>query len=89
MLRPIELLGPLANYVFLRYVGGDKENETNQAERYEKEDQDKRSQLAAYRAGKNAVWPNLQELRNQWTWAVLGLGAAAVVAEQGLRRMLH
>lgn len=34
--HPLELFGPIANYVFLRYTGGDKENESRQRERYEK-----------------------------------------------------
>lgn len=34
MLAPIELLGSLANYAFLRYLGGDKATETSQERRY-------------------------------------------------------
>ncbi len=41
MLAPIELLGPIANYIFLRYVGGDKENEASQGQQYAKEDSNK------------------------------------------------
>jgi hypothetical protein len=33
--HPLVVIGPVANYVFLRYVGGDRENEANQKERYQ------------------------------------------------------
>ena len=89
MLRPIELLGPLANYAFLRYIGGDKENEASQMERYEKEDPEKRSEFAFYRATKNAVWPQVKELGNLWAWVVLGCGGAGAVLVEGLRRVVH
>jgi hypothetical protein len=78
-------LGPLANYIFLRFVGGDKENEAYQEERYSQFDPKKDAQLSAYKATKNSFWPSPQEFANIWTWAVLGAGAVGVVAEKVLR----
>ena len=52
-LNPVVLLGPVANYLFLRLFGGDKENETGQEERYTKYDKQKYEQLQAWRQEKN------------------------------------
>lgn len=87
MLAPVELLGPIANYVFLRYFGGDKENEASQEERYKKEDPTKMAQLNDYREAKNSFWPGVEELKNQWTWIVVGASAVGVALEQGLRSL--
>ncbi|KAI1009014.1 hypothetical protein LB504_001318 [Fusarium proliferatum] len=88
ILHPITALGPIANYVFLRYIGGDRENEESQAERYSKHDAVKAQELEEYRQQKNSFWPKLEELRNSWTLAVLGVGVAGVVLERGLRTMV-
>ncbi|CVK98056.1 related to DUF1295 domain protein [Fusarium mangiferae] len=88
ILHPITALGPMANYVFLRYIGGDRENEESQAERYSKHDAVKAQELEEYRQQKNSFWPKLEELRNSWTLAVLGVGVAGVVLERGLRTMV-
>ena len=85
MLAPIELLGPLANYAFLRYFGGDKENETSQEERYKLADPQKEQELVEWRKEKNSFWPQMQEFGNKWTWVVIGCGALGVVIEEGLR----
>jgi len=89
LLHPLALLGPAANYVFLRHVGGDAETEASQEERYKTQDPYKYSQLESYRAEKNAFWPALKELGNKWYWAVLSAGAGAVVLEKGVREMLR
>ncbi|KAL9049916.1 MAG: hypothetical protein Q9162_006943 [Coniocarpon cinnabarinum] len=89
MLAPLELLGPLANYLFLRYIGGDAENEPNQMARYEKEDPVKKGHLEKYQEEKNSFWPGAQELTNAWTWAVVGAGALGVVVERGFRAIHH
>ena len=89
MLRPIELLGPLANYIFLRYIGGDRENEANQADRYAKEDFEKRRQLEDYQREKNSVWPSVKEIGNDWVYIVGACGLLGIAVEQGLRRILH
>ncbi|KAF2090091.1 DUF1295-domain-containing protein [Saccharata proteae CBS 121410] len=88
ILHPLALIGPVANYAFLRFVGGDKENEASQAERYQRENPLKFQQLQEYRREKNSFWPKLQELGNPWHWAVLGAGAAGVALEMGARRLL-
>jgi len=83
MLAPVELLGPLANYLFLRYFGGDKENEANQTRRYSMSDPEKMQQLEQFRSEKNSFWPAAKELGNKWLWAVLGCGALGVAIEEG------
>ncbi|KAF5975664.1 DUF1295 domain-containing protein [Fusarium bulbicola] len=85
ILHPITALGPITNYVFLRYIGGDRENEESQAERYSKHGAVKTQEFEEYRQQKNSFWPKLEELRNSWTLGVLGVGIAGVVLERGLR----
>jgi hypothetical protein len=41
-MHPLALLGPVANYIFLRFVGGDAENEASEEQRYVKESEKKR-----------------------------------------------
>ncbi|EMT62721.1 hypothetical protein FOC4_g10006354 [Fusarium odoratissimum] len=86
--HPIAALGPIANYVFLRYLGGDRENEESQAERYSKHDAVKALEFEEYRQQKNSFWPKLEELKNSWTLGMLGVGVAGVVLERGLRAMV-
>ncbi|KAI9925055.1 hypothetical protein ASPWEDRAFT_118486 [Aspergillus wentii DTO 134E9] len=83
--NPLVLLGPIANYVYLRFVGGDKQNEASQEERYEKEDPQKYAQLLSWRNEKNSFWPSVSELANPWTWAVLGSGFIGVFVEETAR----
>jgi hypothetical protein len=83
--HPLVLMGPLANYVFLRYVGGDGENEASQEKRYQVEDRVKYEQLQTWRREKNAFWPKLSELRNRWTWVVVCAGGVGVLVERSLR----
>lgn len=47
--HPLALLGTLANYIFLRAIGGDKENEANREERYKDQDPVKLDQLETWR----------------------------------------
>ncbi|GME50337.1 hypothetical protein GTA08_BOTSDO07666 [Neofusicoccum parvum] len=89
ILHPIAVLGPVANYVFLRFIGGDKENEASQEERYTKENPLKYQQLQEYKREKNSFWPRLQEFQNKWTWAVLAAGAGGVILERGIRVALR
>ena len=85
MLAPIELLGPIANYAYLRYIGGDKQLEASQDARYARDDPVKKAHLEKYRETHNAFWPDPSQLKNAWTWIVVGAGAAGVVVEQSLR----
>lgn len=89
MLAPIELLGPLANWFFLRYVSGDRATEMSQDERYAKESPDKKAQFDQYKTQKNSFWPAVNEFKNEWTLTVLGIGAATALAEVALKEWLH
>lgn len=85
MLAPVELLGPLANYIFLRYFGGDNQKESYQTRRYSESHPAKFAELQKFREEKNAFWPQTKELTNTWLWTVLGVGAATVAVEEFLR----
>ena len=82
---PFVFLGPLANYLYLRFVGGDKQNEPSQEARYQAKDPHKLGQLQEWRSEKNSFWPSLTELVNPWTWVVIGSGVLGVVVEEGAR----
>lgn len=84
-LHPIVLLGPLANYAFLRYVGGDAQNEASQTERYAKASPAKAQEFAEYKKTKNSFWPKVQEASNPWALAVLGVGVAGLALERAAR----
>ncbi|KAJ0165839.1 hypothetical protein CTA2_9774 [Colletotrichum tanaceti] len=84
MLHPLAALGPVFNYFILRYVGGDKENEASQEERYAKENPLKFQQLQEYKRDKNSFWPALAEYDNKWVLTVAAVGAVGVVVERGL-----
>jgi steroid 5-alpha reductase family enzyme len=87
MLAPIELLGPVANYCFLRFFGGDSEKEKDQQRRYSASQPEKFAELEKFRAEKNAFWPNVEELSNKWLWTILGIGGLGIAVEQTLRSM--
>ena len=79
-MHPLALLGPVANYYFLRFGGGDAENDTSQEERHEKGDTEKQ---------KNSFWPKPQEIHNEWTWAVLAWGVGGFIMERGYRGWIN
>jgi hypothetical protein len=86
----LALLGPVANYIFLRYVGGDKENEANEEQRYQETDTRKLQQLQEYKVNKNSFWPRVEELSNPWFLAVAAAGVGCVIVERGVREyILH
>ncbi|KAF1919936.1 hypothetical protein BDU57DRAFT_470510 [Ampelomyces quisqualis] len=87
MLAPVELLGPIANYAFLRYFGGDAEKGAHQERRYSASHPEKFAELEKFRKDKNSFWPRAEELQNKWLWAVLGVGALGVVVEETLRTL--
>lgn len=87
-LHPITLLGPAANYAFLRYIGGDAQNEAYQERQYAKTNPAKASQFAEYKQKKNSFWPKVQEGSNPWTLVVLGAGAAGLAAERIVRHLV-
>jgi hypothetical protein len=86
--NPIVLLGPLANYVFLRLVGGDKVTEKSQAKRYREQNPHKYEQLRSWRGEKNSFWPSLRDLTSPWALVVVGCGLIGVVAEEVVRSSL-
>ncbi|KAF1992960.1 hypothetical protein P154DRAFT_625756 [Amniculicola lignicola CBS 123094] len=85
MLAPIELLGPIANYLFLRFYGGDRQKERHQTRRYSASQPDKFAELQMFRQEKNAFWPAAKEFQNKWLWTVLGAGLLGVAMEEGWR----
>lgn len=86
LLAPIELLGPLVNYLYIRYRGGDAQGEAAAATDFAAE---KKTAFEQYRSqeGLNFMWPSLQQLQNQWVWVVVGAGALGAVIEQGVHMM--
>lgn len=80
--NPIVLLGPLTNYIFIRFFSGDKENEASQGERYRTSDPTKYAQLQSWRREKNSFWPAVGEIANPWTWTVVAGGVLGVVGEK-------
>ncbi|KAJ8068221.1 hypothetical protein OCU04_003789 [Sclerotinia nivalis] len=88
LFHPLMLLAPLTNYAFLRYVGGDAQNEKNQEERYETRDLEKLKDFKRYKGEKNSVWPGVEELNNGWLWSVVAAGAVGVLGEWGVRNFL-
>lgn len=76
-----QVLGPVANYLFLRWIGGDRENEASMAERYRKTDRDKHAQLELYQLQKHSFWPSIFELANPWAWIIAGIGATGAALE--------
>ncbi|KAL3474599.1 hypothetical protein BJX99DRAFT_260196 [Aspergillus californicus] len=85
LFHPLAALGPVANYVFLRFIGGDKQNEESQAERYAKEDPIKARQFRQYQEEKNSFWPSVKEIGNRWSWVVVAAGVGGVLVERGVR----
>ena len=76
------MLGPLANYAFLRYYGGDKENESSQTERYKKHDALKYQELEQWKVEKNSVWPDIREFVNPWALGSFAFGTVLAFAEE-------
>ncbi|KAF3179113.1 hypothetical protein TWF225_007647 [Orbilia oligospora] len=79
--NPIMFIGPIANYIFLRFIGGDKENEQYQMEKYKKEGVEKYEEYREWKAEKNSFWPGIREVGNLWTWVVVGIGGLAAAGE--------
>lgn len=89
MLAPIELLGSVANYAFLRFRSGDKVTEASQERRYSVASLEKHTDLQKYREDKNAFWPDLsRELNNSWLWTIVGAGVGGALVEQALHQLL-
>jgi len=88
LFHPLQLVGPLSNLVFLRFVGGDKENEASQEQRYKTGNATKYVQLQQWKAEKNSFWPSPKEIANPWTWALVGIGAVTVFAERLIKNQM-
>lgn len=83
--NPIVLIGPLANYLFLRYVSGDKQTEASQEDRYPRDDPKKFTQLQQWRDENNSFWPSLHDLTKPWALAVGACGLIGVFVEETVR----
>ncbi|KAF3904728.1 hypothetical protein ABW20_dc0100603 [Dactylellina cionopaga] len=79
--NPAMIVGPLSNYLFLRLVGGDKENEQYQMAKYVRESERKHGELLEWKEKKNSFWPGWREAANPWTWAVISAGALGAGVE--------
>ncbi|KAK9414089.1 putative Steroid 5-alpha reductase C-terminal domain-containing protein [Seiridium unicorne] len=88
LLAPIEILGSIANYLFLRYVGGDKQTEAHQHRRYSQSSHEKHADFERFKASHNSFWPKADVLTNQWLWIVLGAGAAGAAVEQVINQLI-
>jgi hypothetical protein len=88
LFNPLAILSPLTNWFFLRYIGGDKENEASQEERYRAGAPGKWAELEDFKQEKNSFWPSVAEIANKWTWVVAGLGVGGVALERLARRVL-
>lgn len=75
------MLGPLANYAFLRYYGGDTD-ETDQTERYKKHDALKYQELEQSKIEKNSIWPDVREAANPWVLGTFAIGTVLAFAEE-------
>jgi len=82
MLAPVEILGSIANYLFLRYIGGDKQTEAHQERRYSQSNLEKHADFQKFKESHNSMWPKADVLSNQWLWTVLGAGVAGAAVEQ-------
>ncbi|KAK3984496.1 hypothetical protein QBC44DRAFT_220728, partial [Cladorrhinum sp. PSN332] len=82
MLAPIALLGPVANYLFLRYVGGDKKDEYSRTRRYSSGDVRKKVEFDRYKRERNSFWPDTSQVHNPWTWIVVGCGVAGALLQR-------
>jgi hypothetical protein len=88
MLAPIEILGAIANYVFLRYVGGDKQTERHQTRRYSESSPEKFADFQRRKETHNSFWPKADVLTNNWLWVVVGAGALGAAVEQAIHHIL-
>jgi hypothetical protein len=87
-MHPLTLLGPVANYVFLRYVGGDKENEAAQDAKYSSGSPAEYAQFQEYQREKNSFWPKVEEVANPAAWAVIAAGVGGVFVEWIFREIM-
>ncbi|KAK5624829.1 hypothetical protein RRF57_000545 [Xylaria bambusicola] len=87
MLAPVELLGSITNYLFLRYVGGDKQIERHQARRYSQSSREKFADFQRHRETHNSFWPKADVVTNRWLWTIVGAGAAGALMEQAFHHL--
>ncbi|KAJ9101363.1 hypothetical protein QFC20_005244 [Naganishia adeliensis] len=84
--HPLALIGPAINYLFLRYIGGDKENEASQESRYARDNKEKYAQLKAWQRESNSFWPRVRDvLGNPWAAGLVGAGVAVACVERFVR----
>lgn len=88
LLAPIEILGSIANYLFLRYVGGTKQTEAHQHRRYSQSHLEKHADFERFKTSHNSFWPRTDVMANQWLWIVIGAGVAGAAVEQALNHLI-
>lgn len=88
MLAPIEILGAVVNYLFLRHVSGDKQNEADQARRYSENNPEKFKDFQKFKETQNSVWPKADVVTNKWFWIVIGAGAVGVALERTVHKFV-
>lgn len=88
LLAPIEILGGIANYLFLRHVGGDKQTEAHQERRYSQSNVEKHADFKKFKESHNSVWPKADVLTNKWLWYVVAAGAAGAAVEQVVNQII-
>ncbi|KAI0148614.1 DUF1295-domain-containing protein [Xylariaceae sp. FL1272] len=88
MLAPVEVLGAIANYLFLRHVGGDKETERHQHRRYSESSPEKFADFQKHKQSHNSFWPKRDVLTNKWLWIVAGAGVAGAAVEQAIHQLI-
>ncbi|KAI1854965.1 hypothetical protein JX265_002603 [Neoarthrinium moseri] len=88
LLAPIEILGSIANYIFLRYISGAKKTEAHQERRYSQSSLEKHADFQKFKASHNSIWPRSDMLTNKWLWTVIGIGAAGAAVEQVINQLI-
>ncbi|KAI1260265.1 DUF1295-domain-containing protein [Xylariaceae sp. FL1019] len=88
MLAPVEILGAIANYLFLRYVGGDKQTERHQHRRYSESNPEKFADFQKRKESHNSFWPKSDVLTNKWLWTIVAAGVAGAAVEQTIHQLI-
>lgn len=88
-MHPLAILAPVTNYIFLRFNGGNKEDENSRQDRYSKSDPLKAQQFKAYRQDVNSFWPDLNGLKSKWTQVAVAAGVGGMFAEWAARTLVH
>ncbi|VUC23607.1 unnamed protein product [Clonostachys rosea] len=88
LLHPLAILAPITNYIFLRFNGGNKEDESSRQDRYSKGDPLKAQQFQAYQQDVNSFWPNTKGLKSKWTQVAAAVGVGGMFLEWAARTLV-